>query len=333
MKVLDLGCGDGTTALPEAKLGAEVLGVDISRNLVEAGNKRAREHGLTNLKFQHGDASGLNELEDQSFDLVVSIFGAMFAPRPQDVAKAMVRVVRPGGRIVMGNWIPNDPTLVAQILKISSAYTPPPPAGFVSPMTWGVEATVAERFERSRAEGRHPYIRTVMHSLAFGSLVPFITDDPKDAVDRKKMEMTQDVMANSLVYWVQDLYRGGFLESGSRVFAMTSEGSSRVVPSYGVVSSAKAALESHTRQLAMELARRGSGISVNCIQAGVTLTPALMKIPEHDEIIRVATARNPTGRLTTPADVANAIVALSGDGLEFISGTIVRVDGAEFVTG
>jgi NAD(P)-dependent dehydrogenase (short-subunit alcohol dehydrogenase family) len=194
-------------------------------------------------------------------------------------------------------------------------------------------ATVAERFERSRAEGRHPYIRTVMHSLAFGSLVPFITDDPKDAVDRKKMEMTQDVMANSLVYWVQDLYRGGFLESGSRVFAMTSEGSSRVVPSYGVVSSAKAALESHTRQLAMELARRGSGISVNCIQAGVTLTPALMKIPEHDEIIRVATARNPTGRLTTPADVANAIVALSGDGLEFISGTIVRVDGAEFVTG
>jgi len=193
--------------------------------------------------------------------------------------------------------------------------------------------TLRVRFERSRAEGGQPYVRVVMHSLAFGSLVPFIADDPKDAVDRKKMEMTQDVMANSLVYWVQDLYRGGFLDSGSRIFAMTSEGSSRVVPSYGVVSSAKAALESHTRQLAMELARRGSGISVNCIQAGVTLTPALMKIPEHDEIIRVATARNPTGRLTTPSDVANAIVALSADGLEFISGTIVRVDGAEFVTG
>jgi SAM-dependent methyltransferase len=146
MKVLDLGCGDGTTALPEAKLGADVLGVDISRNLVEAGNKRAKEHGLTNLKFQHGDASGLHDLKDQSFDLVVSIFGAMFAPRPFDVAKEMVRVTRPGGRIVMGNWIPGDPTLVAQLLKISSAYSPPPPEGFISPVTWGVEANVIERF-------------------------------------------------------------------------------------------------------------------------------------------------------------------------------------------
>ncbi|MFI5226856.1 MAG: SDR family oxidoreductase, partial [Candidatus Limnocylindrales bacterium] len=141
-------------------------------------------------------------------------------------------------------------------------------------------ATLGERFDRSRAEGRHPYVRVVMHSLAFGSLVPFIADDPKGAVDRKKMEMTQDVMANSLVYWVQDLYRGGFLERGSKVYAMTSEGSSRVVPSYGVVSSAKAALESHIRQLAMELARYGSGITANSIQAGVTMTPALMKIPE-----------------------------------------------------
>ena len=146
LKVLDLGCGDGTTALPEAKLGADVLGVDIARNLVEAGNKRAKEQGLTNLKFQQGDASDLNELEDQSFDLVVSIFGAMFAPKPFDVAKEMVRVTRPGGRIVMGNWIPGDPTLVAQILKISSAYSPPPPEGFISPMTWGVEANVIERF-------------------------------------------------------------------------------------------------------------------------------------------------------------------------------------------
>lgn len=146
LKVLDLGCGDGTTALPEAKLGADVLGVDISRNLVEAGNKRAKEHGLTNLKFQQGDASDLNELEDQSFDLVVSIFGAMFAPRPFDVAKEMVRVTRPGGRIVMGNWIPGDPTLVAQLLKISSAYSPPPPEGFISPVTWGVDSNVIERF-------------------------------------------------------------------------------------------------------------------------------------------------------------------------------------------
>jgi ubiquinone/menaquinone biosynthesis C-methylase UbiE len=145
-KVLDLGCGDGTTALPAAKLAAEVLGVDIARNLVEAGNGRAQEHGLTNLKFQEGDASNLEQVPDESFDLVVSIFGAMFAPKPFDVAKEMVRVTRPGGRIVMGNWIPNDPTLVAQILKISSNYTPPPPEGFVSPMTWGIESNVIERF-------------------------------------------------------------------------------------------------------------------------------------------------------------------------------------------
>jgi ubiquinone/menaquinone biosynthesis C-methylase UbiE len=146
LKVLDLGCGDGTTALPEAKLGADVLGVDIARNLVVAGNKRAAEHGLTNCRFQEGDATNLQQLADHTFDLVVSIFGAMFAPKPFEVAKEMVRVTKPGGRIVMGNWIPNDPTLVAQILKISSAYTPPPPEGFVSPMTWGIENNVIERF-------------------------------------------------------------------------------------------------------------------------------------------------------------------------------------------
>jgi ubiquinone/menaquinone biosynthesis C-methylase UbiE len=146
LKVLDLGCGDGTTAVPAAKLGADVLGVDIARNLVEAGNRRAAERGLTNLNFQEGDASNLEQVPDKSFDLVLSIFGAMFAPKPFDVAKEMVRVTRPGGRIVMGNWIPNDPTLVAQILKVSSNYTPPPPEGFVSPMTWGVENNVIERF-------------------------------------------------------------------------------------------------------------------------------------------------------------------------------------------
>lgn len=146
LKVLDLGCGDGTTALPEARLGADVLGVDIARNLVEAGNKRAQEQGLTNCMFQEGDASNLHELKDHMFDLVVSVFGAMFAPKPFDVAKEMVRVTRPGGRIIMGNWIPNDPTLVAQILKISSSYSPPPPEGFVSPMTWGIESNVIERF-------------------------------------------------------------------------------------------------------------------------------------------------------------------------------------------
>ena len=146
LKALDLGCGDGTTALPQAALGADVLGVDIAANLVAAGNKRAGEGGLRNCRFQEGDASNLHELEDDSFDLVVSIFGAMFAPKPADVAKEMVRVTKAGGRIVMGNWIPNDPTLVAQILRISAAYSPPPPEGFISPMTWGVEASVVERF-------------------------------------------------------------------------------------------------------------------------------------------------------------------------------------------
>ena len=146
LKVLDLGCGDGTTALPSAQLGADVLGVDIARNLVAAGNRRATEYGLTNLTFREGDATNLDGIPDGEFDVVVSIFGAMFAPRPFDVAKEMVRVTKAGGRIVMGNWIPNDPTLVAQILKIASAYTPPPPEGFISPMTWGVESHVVERF-------------------------------------------------------------------------------------------------------------------------------------------------------------------------------------------
>ena len=146
LKVLDVGCGDGTTALPQAKLGADVLGVDIARNLVEHGNQRAAEAGLTNIRFEQGDASTLEQLSDGAFDLVVSIFGAMFAPKPFDVAQTLVRVTKPGGRIIMGNWIPNDPTLVAQILKISSSYTPPPPEGFVSPMTWGVENHVTERF-------------------------------------------------------------------------------------------------------------------------------------------------------------------------------------------
>ncbi|HEU0192829.1 MAG TPA: class I SAM-dependent methyltransferase [Gaiellales bacterium] len=146
LDVLDLGSGDGTTAIPAAQLGANVLAVDIAENLVAAGNVRARELGLDNISFQEGDASHLDGIADDSFDLVVSIFGAMFAPRPDIVAREVVRVTRPGGRVVMGNWIPNDPTLVAQILKISSAYSPPPPAGFVSPMTWGDQALVTERF-------------------------------------------------------------------------------------------------------------------------------------------------------------------------------------------
>jgi SAM-dependent methyltransferase len=146
LKVLDVGCGDGTTAIPAATLGADVLGVDIASNLVAAGSRRAQELGLSNLRFEEGDACDLANVPDKAFDLVMSVFGAMFAPRPVDVAKAMVRVTKPGGRIVMGNWIPGDPTLVAQILKISSAYSPPPAAGFISPMLWGVEKDVHERF-------------------------------------------------------------------------------------------------------------------------------------------------------------------------------------------
>lgn len=147
--VLDLGCGDGTTAIPAARLGANVVGVDIARNLVEAGLSRAKEEGLENIIFQHGDASNLHTLTNQSFDHVVSIFGAMFAPKPYEVAQEMVRVAKPGGKIVMGNWIPGDPTLVAQLLRISSTYTPPPPAWFISPMLWGVEDQVADRFGKA----------------------------------------------------------------------------------------------------------------------------------------------------------------------------------------
>lgn len=149
MNILDVGCGDGTTAIPAAKRGAQVKGLDIASNLVAAGNSRAQKEGLTNVTFLEGDASQMDAIEDESVDMVVSIFGAMFAPKPSDVAKELVRVTKPGGKIVMGNWIPGDPTLVAQILKISSAYTPPPPEGFVSPMTWGQEDKVIERFTQA----------------------------------------------------------------------------------------------------------------------------------------------------------------------------------------
>jgi len=146
MRVLDLGCGDGTTAIPSARLGADVLGVDIASNLVAAAKARAEAEGLANVRFQEGDASDLNELEDDTFDLTMSMFGAMFAPRPHDVAKEMVRVTKPGGRVFMGNWIAGDPTVVAQILRIAAAYSPPPPEGFVSPVAWGVEEEVLDRF-------------------------------------------------------------------------------------------------------------------------------------------------------------------------------------------
>jgi len=146
LRALDLGCGDGTTALPLALAGADVTGIDIARNLVEAGKKRAAKAGLRNVKFRQGDASNLEGVDDRTFDLTLSVFGAMFAPKPFDVAREMVRVTKPGGRIVMGNWIPNDPTFVSQLLKVSSEFTPPPPQGFVSPMTWGVESHIVQRF-------------------------------------------------------------------------------------------------------------------------------------------------------------------------------------------
>jgi len=168
LRVLDLGCGDGTTAVPLARVGAEVVGIDVAKNLVEAGNKRAAQAGLTNLTFQEGDACDLQGIADHSFDLTLSVFGAMFAPKPFDVAKEMVRVTRPGGRIVMGNWIPNDPTsFVSQLLKISASFMPPPPEGFVSPMTWGVDTHIFERF--GRAGVPREKISTVKDTFLFGS--------------------------------------------------------------------------------------------------------------------------------------------------------------------
>ena len=197
----------------------------------------------------------------------------------------------------------------------------------------GAVAALRERFDASGSEGRRPFVKVVLHSLAFGSLVPYLAEDPKQAVDRKKMEMTQDVMANSLVYWVQDLWRGGMLDRGSKIWALTSEGTSKHLPSYGVVSSAKAALESHVRQLAMEFARLDAGVAVNCIRAGVTDTPAMRRIPEADRMVEVTLARNPHGRLTTTEDVAEAIVSLSEGESDWISGNIIGVDGAEAISG
>jgi enoyl-[acyl-carrier protein] reductase III len=192
---------------------------------------------------------------------------------------------------------------------------------------------LGQRFDEARAEGRDPYVRVLMHSLAFGTLKPFLAMDEAGAINRKNMEMTLDVMAHSLVYWAQDLWRGGFLGEGSKVYAMTSEGSTRVIATYGAVSAAKCALESHCRQLALEFARLGSGVTVNAIRAGVTVTPALMQIPERDELIAHATKRNPMGRMTTTDDIAQAIVRLSGEGTHWLTGNVLGVDGGEIITG
>jgi len=187
--------------------------------------------------------------------------------------------------------------------------------------------------EAVRAKGDDGYVRVMLHSLAFGTLKPFLTPDSTDGITRKNMDMTLDVMAHSLVYWAQDVWRAGLFREGSKIYAMTSEGSSRVVASYGAVSAAKSALESHCRQLAMEFARNGSGVTVNAIRAGVTMTPALMQIPEHDKLIQYAIDGNPMGRMTTVHDVAQAIVALSGQGTHWLTGNVLGIDGGELISG
>jgi enoyl-[acyl-carrier-protein] reductase (NADH) len=173
----------------------------------------------------------------------------------------------------------------------------------------------------------------MLHSLAFGTLKPYLARDPGEAIGRKNMEMTLDVMAHSLVYWAQDVWRADMFGRGSKIYAMTSEGSTRVVGSYGAVSAAKCALESHCRQLAMEFARLGGDVTVNAIRAGVTRTPALMQIPERDALIEHATKRNPMGRMTTVADIASAIVQLSREGTGWITGNVLGIDGGELIAG
>ncbi len=192
---------------------------------------------------------------------------------------------------------------------------------------------LGEAFAVARAEGSSPYVRVMLHSLAFGTLKPYLALDPAEAISRRNMEMTLDVMAHSLVYWTQEVWRAGMFGQGSKIYAMTSEGSTRVIASYGAVSAAKCALELHCRQLAMELARAGGGVTVNAIRAGVTMTPALMQIPERDALIKHAMDQNPMGRMTTVSDVAQAIVALSEGGTHWLTGNVLGVDGGELISG
>lgn len=194
-------------------------------------------------------------------------------------------------------------------------------------------AQLEEIFAERRAAGAVPYVRVMLHSLAFGTLKPFLAMEAGDAIGRKNMEMTLDVMAHSLVYWAQDVWRVGLFGDGSKIYAMTSEGSTRVIASYGAVSAAKTALESHCRQLALEFARLGTGVTVNAVRAGVTMTPALMQIPERDRLIKHATDKNPMGRMTTVDDVAQAITTLSGEGTHWITGNVIGIDGGELISG
>jgi NAD(P)-dependent dehydrogenase (short-subunit alcohol dehydrogenase family) len=192
--------------------------------------------------------------------------------------------------------------------------------------------TVVEQIEeRVRQDGDDAFVRVLLHSLAFGTLLPYVGgESPKDVISQKQMEMTVDVMAHSLVYWTQDLVRRDLLRQGSRIFAMTSSGATRVIRSYGAVSAAKAALESHIRQLAFELAPRG--VRANAIRAGVTDTPALQRIPEGPNLLKRAQEGNPSGRATTPRDVARAIAALTDERLDWMTGNVIGVDGGEELT-
>jgi enoyl-[acyl-carrier protein] reductase III len=194
----------------------------------------------------------------------------------------------------------------------------------------GVVADIKARFDERRAAGADPFIAVFLHSLAFGTTLSYIGSDrnPRE-VNQRQLEMTADVMAHSIVYWTRDLFHAGLIGDGSRIFAMTSEGSMKNVPTYGPVSAAKAALESHCRQLAMELIPHG--ITVNAIRAGVTDTPALRRIPGHQELLDFASARNPAGRITRPEDVADAIVALASPKLRWMTGNVIGVDGGELI--
>jgi enoyl-[acyl-carrier protein] reductase III len=201
---------------------------------------------------------------------------------------------------------------------------------------FNVNAADAERREevllRATEEiGEAGEVRVMLHSLAFGNLRPYITEDAQEAITEAQMDMTLAVMGHSLVYWTQDLVRRRLMRRGGKIFAMTSAGGTRVLPNYGAVSAAKAALESHIRQLAMELAPHG--IAANAIRAGVTDTPALRKIPGNEEIVATALKKNPSGRLTTTEDVARAIVALCQPGTEWITGNVIGVDGGEDLVG
>lgn len=192
----------------------------------------------------------------------------------------------------------------------------------------GVVEATKQLFADRRAAGKDPFICVVLHSLAFGTTLSYVTNETdQKEVSQRQLEMTADVMAHSLIYWVRDVFHAGLLGDGSRVFAMTSEGATRAVPTYGPVSAAKAALEAHVRQLSMELIPHG--ITVNAIRAGVTDTPALRRIPGHEELRAAAEARNPGGRLTRPEDVGEALIALASPHLYWMTGNVIGVDGGE----